>query len=75
VSDARKRATDAAYTAIGLQVLALRAVASCIRTAGPVAGDALEQAGLVDAVTEVAPEPVLRWLGLEPRPDAGAATT
>jgi hypothetical protein len=60
----RRQARDAAYTAVGLQVLALRAVATRVRTFGPTAGALLEQAGpLGEALTDAAPAGVRRWLG------------
>jgi hypothetical protein len=62
--DLRRHARAAAYTTVGLQVLALRAVATRVRTFGPTAGSLLEQAGpLGEVVGEAAPDAVRRWLG------------
>ena len=67
VTDLRRAARDAAYTAVGLHVLALRRVATQAREFGPHAGAVLEQAGgLGDVVTELAPDAVRRWLGQTP---------
>ena len=62
--DLRRQARDAAYTTVGLQVLALRAVATRVRTFGPTASSLLEQAGpLGEVVGDAAPDAVRRWLG------------
>jgi hypothetical protein len=64
MADLRRQARDAAYTTVGLQVLALRVVATRVRTFGPTAGSLLEQAGpLGELVDDVAPDAVRRWLG------------
>ena len=64
----RRQARDAAYTAVGLQVLALRAVATRVRVLGPTAGSLLEHAGpLGEVVTDAAPAGVRRWLARDGR--------
>ena len=55
----RRQARDAAYTAVGLQVLALRAVATRVRVLGPTAGSLLEHAGPLDEL-EAAVSPARR---------------
>jgi len=62
--EARRRARDLGYTWVGLNVLAVRAVATRVRTSGPSARRLVDLVPPLESAAGHAPATVRRWLAL-----------